>query len=519
MIFRDKIGKMAEKYRDKVGTVCGGREYTYRFYDESSNAMARYLNALGLQKSDRFALLSRNSHYHRQMLLTAGKSGFVWVPVNARFSADEIVRMIHDAEVKVLIISQEFMGMVKGLKSRLSTVEHYVCIDRGHEGYAYLEDETDKYSKEDLDTELTEDDMLWFQYSSGTTGLPKAAVHTQRSGAAIGDLEDLPQLANFCRTDSIALQYYSSYTFAGVGFDLMYALAGVRVMIQDKFDPVVVMKTIEEEKITITHVFPATLSMIVNSPEFGKFDLSSLECITYGGAPMPTDVLVKGIKAIGPIFFQDYACSEASMMSALNMEDHVIDGSPEQTKRLTSCGKFIAGIDTRILDTDGREVGPNVMGELTVKSDAVMKEYWKMPEETAEALKDGRYYTGDIGVYDEDGFIYLLDRKKDMIISGGFNIYPAEIENVLMEHPAVHEAAVVGIPDDLWGEAICAHVVLYEGQKVAEEELIGFAKEKLAGYKKPKIVKFVDSIPRTAVGKIKRKDIRTPYWEGRARKI
>jgi fatty-acyl-CoA synthase len=234
---------------------------------------------------------------------------------------------------------------------------------------------------------------------------------------------------------------------------------------------------------------------------------------------MPTDVLVKGIKGIGPVFFQDYACSEASVMSALTMEDHVIDGFPEQTKRLTSCGKFVAGVDTRLLDPDGNEVEPNVMGELTVKSDAVMKEYWKMPEETAEALKNGRYYTGDIGVYDEDGFIYLLDRKKDMIISGGFNIYPAEIENVLMGHPAVLEVAVVGIPDDLWGEAVCAHVVLHEDEKVTEEELIGFAKEKLAGYKKPKVVKFVDSIPRTAVGKIMRKDIRAPYWEGRARQI
>lgn len=519
MIFRDKTRMMAEKYRDKVATVCNGKEYTYRYYEQTSNALAGYLQALGMKKGERFALLCRNAHHHRQLLLTAGKSGFVWVPVNTRFSADELVRVIHDAEAKVLIFSQEYIDAVETVKKRLLTVKHYVCVDPGHEGYVCLEDEMGNHSKTAPDIELSGDDMLWFQYSSGTTGLPKAAVHTHRSGAAIGDLKNLPQLAKFCRTDSIALQYYSSYTFAGVGFDLMYAWAGVKVIIQDRFDPVTVMKTIEEEKITITHVFPATLSMIVQSPAFGRFDLGSLECITYGGAPMPTDILVKGIQTLGPIFFQDYACSEASVMSALNMEDHVVDGSPEQTKRLTSCGKFIPGIDTRILDANDREVGPNVMGELTVKSDAVMKEYWKMPEETKEALKNGRYYTGDIGIYDEDGFICLLDRKKDMIISGGFNIYPAEIENVLMKHPAVKEAIVVGIPDDLWGEAVCAHIVLYGNQNVTEEELIVFAGERLAGYKKPKRVKFVDSLPRTAVGKIMRKDIRAPYWAGRERKI
>lgn len=519
MLFRDKIERVAKTYRDKVGTICEGMEYTYRYYDECSNALARYLGTIGLEKGDRFALLSRNSFNHRLMLFAAGKSGFVWVPVSARFSADEIVRMINDAEVKVMVISKEFVDLINNNKDRLQTIKHYACIDPGCEGYPYLEDEIEKYSKEVLSVKLSEDDMLWFQYSSGTTGLPKAVVHTQRSGSAIADVTSIPEINKYIREDSYALQYYPSYAFSGVCFDLMYAWGGTKVLIQDKFDTVGIMKTIQDEKITVMHAFPAVLAMIVNSPDFGKFDLSSLELITYGGSPVAMDIIVKAIKKIGPIFIQDYATSETSGMSMLRMEEHVIDGTPEQMKRLTSCGRAIPGIDTKILDPEGREVGPNIIGELTVKSDGLMKEYWKLPAETAEALKDGRFYTGDVGIYDEEGFIYILDRKKDMIVSGGFNIYPAEVENVLLEHPAVLEVAVVGIPDDLWGEAVCAHVVLYEGQKAKEDELIIFAKEKLAGYKKPKIVKFVDSIPRTAVGKIIRKDVRAPYWEGRTRKV
>jgi acyl-CoA synthetase (AMP-forming)/AMP-acid ligase II len=258
---------------------------------------------------------------------------------------------------------------------------------------------------------------------------------------------------------------------------------------------------------------------MLNSPDFGKYDLGSLECLTYGGAPMSPELLKRGLEKIGPVFMQDYGASEAGALTLLYIEDHVLDGPPEQVSRLASCGRPIPGIDTRVLNDRGEEVRTDEIGELTVKSPAVMKGYWKMPEATEEALREGRFYTGDLCTVDEEGFIFIKDRKKDMIISGGMNIYPFEIENALLEHPAILDAAVIGIPDDVWGEAVCALVVLKEGGQATEEEIIEHIRRKLAGYKKPKKVEFVESIPRTLSGKILKKDLRRQYWEGRDRAV
>jgi acyl-CoA synthetase (AMP-forming)/AMP-acid ligase II len=234
---------------------------------------------------------------------------------------------------------------------------------------------------------------------------------------------------------------------------------------------------------------------------------------------MAPELLRKAIEKLGSIFMQDYGCSEAAALTLLFMEDHVLEGKPEEVRRLASCGQGIPGLDVRVLNDKGEDVQPGEIGELTVKGPTIMKGYWKLPEATAEVIKHGRFYTGDLCTVDEEGYIFIVDRKKDMIISGGLNIYPFEVESVLMEHPAVLDAAVIGTPDDEWGESVMALVVLKEGHVIKEQELSDHVKANLASYKKPKRIEFVDSLPRTMTGKLLKKDLRAKYWKGRERKV
>jgi long-chain acyl-CoA synthetase len=299
----------------------------------------------------------------------------------------------------------------------------------------------------------------------------------------------------------------------------MYQWIGAQTVIMDHFDTVEMMRLIEQHRITDCHIVPVVLSMLLNAAELRQYDLTSLRCITYGGAPITPDLLTRGIAHFGPIFMQDYGCSEAGALTFLDIDDHIQAARPGNEHRLLSCGKPFAGVDVKVLDESGNEVRPGEIGELTTRSPMVMKGYWKLPEETGKTLIDGRFFTGDLCTVDEAGYIYLKDRKKDMIISGGFNIYPFELENVLMRHPAVMDAAVIGIPDDEWGEAVCALIVLKPEQAATEDEIIAFMKAHLAGYKKAKRVAFIQEIPRTLTGKILKRQLREPYWQGRDRRI
>ena len=521
MIYGDMIHQVVERYGDKVGIICKKETgLTNSDLNKSSNAIIAGLCDAGLKKGDKIAVYMGNCHHYREMFWVAGKGGFVLIPVNARLKPREILYIINNSEAKCLIISKEYMGVISEIKGGLKAINHFYSVDPGIEGYGYLGDFIRDYPTDEPETNLTEDDLLWFQYTSGTTGLPKGAMLTQGTAGAFIELccKAINDLGHF-GVDTRALQLLPSYSLSGIAFDIMYQWIGAPTVIMESFNPGDMMALIEKHKITDCHIVPVILNFLLNSPDFGKYDLSSLECITYGAAPMPPELIRQGIEKMGPIFVQDYGASEAGALTVLDVEDHVTDGPPEKVRRLASCGKPIPGVNVKILNENGEEVQPGEIGELTTKSDMVMKGYWKMPEETEKALKDGRFYTGDLCTVDEDGYIYVKDRKKDMIISGGFNIYPYELESVLQEHPAVMDAAVFGIPDDQWGEAVCAQVVLSEGMKADEEEIIEFMKQNLASYKKPKKVEFVDHIPRTMTGKILKRELRSKYWEGRERKV
>lgn len=522
MIFRDKIDVVVNKYAAKIAIVC--REYekgiTFKDLDRHANSIVNGLRAEGLEKGEKIALLCGNCHHYREMFWVAAKGGFVLVPINTRWQPQEILQIIDNSEAASLVISSEFKAAVDAVKKDLRCVRRFFCVDAAIEGFRGLDAFTRNSSAEPAGITLSEDDLLWFQYTSGTTGMPKGAMLTQGIASAIIDI-CCPTLwrKGLFGENSRALQLLPSYSFAGIAFDLMYQWIGAPTVIMEKFDPSKMMALIEAHKITDCHIVPVILSFLLNSPDFGRYDLSSLQCVTYGGSPMAPELLKKGLEKIGPVFMQDYGCSEAGALTFLDIEDHVLEGPPEKTRRLSSCGKPIAEVDVKVLNENGQPVEPDEIGELTTRSDMVMKGYWKMPEETAQVLKDGRFYTGDLCTVDEQGYIYIKDRKKDMIISGGFNIYPYEIESVLAAHPAVQDVAVIGIPDELWGEAVCALVKYRRDAKVDEKEIIDWTRQHLAGYKKPKVVVAVDEIPRTATGKILKRELRAQYWKNRDRRV
>jgi acyl-CoA synthetase (AMP-forming)/AMP-acid ligase II len=299
-----------------------------------------------------------------------------------------------------------------------------------------------------------------------------------------------------------------------------YYIRGASNVILDKFEVDLVLQTIEKEKVTAVLLVPTMLNMILRHPNLHAHDLSSIKRIWYGTAPMSPEKLKEAIKIFGNIFRQNYGLTESPQpVTYLGPEDHIIDGTEKEGRRLASAGKPALGAALKIVRDDGTKIKPGEIGEILIQTKQLMKEYWKNPEATAEAFRGGWFHTGDMGTVDEEGFIYIMDRKHDMIISGGFNIYPREVEDAIMTHSQVAETAVVGVPDDIWGESIKAFVVTKPGAALTEEDIIQSCKKHLAGYKKPKSVEFVPDLPKNAYGKVLRKVLKEPYWQGRERRV
>ncbi len=511
---KEVINKNAQIYSDKTAFIFENKRYTFKQVNQRVNSLINALASMGVRKGDRVGLLAYNCAQYFEVFNIA-KAGRICVLLNYRSVGRELVYLINNSEANTLILEKEFVNTILPIRHELTGVKNFICLDAAVDNMASYEQLISSFPPDEPVDEVEADDPCTLFYTSGTTGRPKGAIHTHKSllaeAAAVGQ--------NFT-PDDIALCVMPFFHVAGSAAYLFPAFAyGATIVVHKKFDETAVLETIEREKVTYTCLVPAMIIRLLEHPDLDKHDLSSLRTIAYTGAPMPFEALKRGIEHFGKIFVQLLGQTETLNLTILEKEDHNIEGSAKEIKRLESVGKPPGEGELRIVDGQGHDVPVGEVGEIIARSDRIMKEYWKLPKETAETIKGGWLYTGDMGRMDEDGYIYIVDRKKDMIISGGENIYSREVEEVLYTHPAVQEAAVMGVPDEKWGESVKAVIVLREGMTATEDEIINFCKERLASYKKPKSVEFWDSLPMTGSGKIMKNEIRDRYWKGYEKKV
>lgn len=496
-------------------------EFTWAQVNERVNRLANALIGLGCKKGERIAILAYNSFQFLESVFACAKAGLIFVSLNFRLSTEEMKYILNDSTPTTLIFGAEFSDVVSGLRQDFPLNFISIGDDLGWaKGYESLIKSGSP--AEPSGVLISEDDPAEIFYTSGTTGLAKGVVHTHRARlrGALNCVID----GELNYDDVYLLNVPALCHAAGWVWSLANSVVGGTVVISKLrgFNPEVILQTIQECSITNLQMVPVTIMELIEFPGVRKYNLSSLRMIFYATAPMPAGPLKKALDIFGNIFMQPYGLTESGPnVTCLRKKQHSIEGLSDEvaSRRLRSCGRPCCGVYVKLVDDHGQEVPPHTVGEVVVKSTDIMKCYWNNEEETRKALKDGWLYTGDLATYDEDHFLYLVDRKKDMIISGGLNIYPAEVEKVLYEHPAVSQCAVIGVPDDRWGEAVKAFVVLGAAKQASGNEIIEFCRKSLASYKKPKSVEFVSELPRNPQGKILKKVLREKYWVNRERKI
>jgi len=517
MLLKDMLGRSVKFYPDKTAIAFEGSRHTYQEFNKRVNRLANALINLGVKEGDRVPVLQDNCHQYIELYFAIPKIGAVIVPLNYRLGTRELLHILNDIEPEVMFVGKDFLNVTDSIKPELKkSIRKYICIEGPHEGMESYENLLGDSSETEVDCKVSEDDVAFQIYTSGTTGKPKGAMLTHRNVVS-NTITATLERKRF--EPDIYLGVVPVFHVAVENILQMLYVGGTVILLK-QFDPKTVLEMIERKKVTYVTLVPAMINFLLDYPDIDKYDLSSLSLLFYGASPMPVDRLKKAMAVFKCDFMQTFGQTEASpMISILRPDDHIPDGSEEEVKRLASCGRRAFNVEVKIVDEDDNKVAAGEVGEILAKGHNVMKGYWNMPEETAKTLRNGWLHTGDMGRMDDEGYIYIVDRKKDMIISGGENIYPKEIEEVLYTHPSILEAAVIGVPDEKWGEAVKAVVVLKEGEKVTEDEIIEFCKKNLAGYKKPKSVNFIDTLPRTPSGKVLKPELREKYWKRYGRKV
>ena len=511
---KDMIVASAQTYPDKTAFIFEGKRLTFTEVNQRINRLINALGNLGVAKGDRVGILAYNCPQYFEVFGVA-KAGRICVPLNFRSVGREIAYQINHSEINTLIVEKEFVPAVNSIRAEIAWVKNFICLDAVVENMLSYEELLDRASDSEPTDQVEPDDPCVLYYTSGTTGRPKGAIHTHKSMIAEAQVPFREISA-----DDVALCVMPFFHVGGTAAHMIPAFAvGATMVIQKKFDETLVLETIAKEKLSYIYLVPAMILRILEHPNLGDYNLSSLKTLAFTGAPMPLEAYKKGLARLGPIFIQFLGQTETLNLTVFRKQENRVDGSPKEMKRLESAGKPFRDGEIRIVDEQGRDVPVGAVGEIVAHSDRMMQGYWKMPKETAETICDGWLHTGDMARRDEDGYIYIVDRKKDMIISGGENIYSREVEEILYLHPAVLEAAVIGVPDAKWGEAVKAIVVLKPGACVTEEEIIDFCKSNLASYKKPRSVEFRDALPKTGSGKIRKAEMREAYWQGHAKRV
>jgi acyl-CoA synthetase (AMP-forming)/AMP-acid ligase II len=514
MLTTELIRRGARAHADRIAVVAGDLRQTFRDVDRLSNRLAHALMAHGVARGTPVALLINNGPHSIPMDFACAKAGANRVPLNARLSLDEHAHMIRETGPQILVYGPDLSGRAEDLAARVPGLSLF-GLGLAAGGGGDLLAVAGRASDADPRVPIEPDDVLVTIYTSGTTGVLKAAQHTQASFAAI-TLNILLNLPEVRAGDSML--HAASLLHASGTFVLPYWLRGGTSVVLPRFEPGEYLAAIDRYGATAANLVPTMLAMLLEHPGARATALPSLRTVIYGASPMPAPVLGRALERWGPRFMQYYGQTEAPVfITVLHKEEHVGEGA----ERLwLSCGRPSLDVEVRLVDERGEEVPEGELGEIAVRMPSLMKGYFAAPElDRAMRLPGGLLRTRDVGRFDEQGYLYLIDRSSDMIVTGGYNVYPREVEDALAAHPAVLECAVVAAPDDRWVEAVTAFVVRRPGAEAGQEELIAFVRGHLAAYKAPQSVRFVESIPKSPVGKILRRALRDPLWEGRPRRI
>jgi long-chain acyl-CoA synthetase len=506
----------AAERADKTALILGERSLTWTELYERASRVAAGLAEAGVGNQDRVAFLDKNGFDHFELFYGAALLNAVCVDVNWRLAPPEVEFIVNNAEAKVFVVGQEFVPVLDAIADQLASVTTILVIG-GHEKYQDFAEWIERHEPNDPKVAATGDDVAFQLYSSGTTGRPKGVMLSNDNFFGLLPLaKDMWEFS----PDAVNLVAMPLFHIGGGGWATAGMYEGATSVIVRELDPAALIRLIPEHGITHLFVVPAVLQFMLLVPGHDQGDYTSLKVIVYGASPISEEVLARSIEVFGCKFWQAYGLTETTgAIVNLPPEDHDLHGPNRH--RLRSCGVAGPGVELRIVEpSTGADVPVGEVGEIWTRTPQNMKGYWKQPEATAATIDaDGWLRTGDAGYLDADGYLYIHDRVKDMIVSGGENVYPAEVENVLMAHPAVADVAVVGVPDERWGETGRAIVVKAEGAEVTPEEIIDFCRQRLAKFKCPTSVEFTDALPRNPSGKVLKKDIRAPYWEGYERKV
>jgi acyl-CoA synthetase (AMP-forming)/AMP-acid ligase II len=495
-----------------------GRDTDYAAFEQHTSRVASRLREQDISKGRRLAYIGKNSDYFFEILFGAAKIGAVLCPIGWRLAPPEMAFMLEDSGAGLLFAGREVEAQVQEALRLLKRPIEVIALESTSASWPLFESWRSRGESREVDFRASEEDVVLQLYTSGTTGRPKGAMLAHRSLLGVRRQAARAHINwNVWTVDDVSLAAMPVSHVGGSVWGVVGLFNGAKTVVAREFDPSKVLDFIEHDRISKIFMVPTALRVVLSQPRVRQVDFSRLRYIVYGSSPMPLDLLRQCLDVFGCGFCQAYGMTETSgTIAYLPPEDH----DPAGNQRMRAAGIPMPGVEIKVVDEQGESVPPNTVGEIVTRSQANMVGYWRLPEATSRTLgSDGWLRTGDAGYLDEDGYLYISDRIKDMIISGAENVYPAEIENVIHDHPAVADVAVIGVPDEKWGEAVKAIVVLRPGASADASDIIAFARSRVAAFKAPKSVDFVDALPRNLAGKVLRHELREPYWTGRERRV
>ena len=517
----ETVWKLADVVRDQARSrgaspalIFEERVTTYKALDQHTSQIANGLIAAGVRRQARVAILDWNSDRYFEVLFGTAKAAAVLVGINSRLAAPEVQYILADAGAEVLFVGTEHYELIEGIESSLPGLRLIVALHGGHARWPDFEAWRPSQSDRDPGVATDVDDDFIQVYTSGTTGHPKGVCHTYRTWSAFTRVSRQETWGAYS-PETVTLACMPLFHVAGFNTTCLTLLAGGRSVIARKAEVEQILRLLSRWGITDTLLVPTLIQAIISHPAAATADFSRLRTILYGAAPIAPDLLDRAREVFCCSFVHMYGLTE-NLGGATYLPDHM--HRPELGK-LRSTGRAHDGLELRVVDPDGNAVAPGVVGEILVRSAWNMRGYWRNPVATAEALRDGWLHTGDAGYLDDDGYLYIHDRVKDMIVTGGENVYPAEVEHALFGHPTIADVAVIGVPDERWGETVKAFIVLKPGATLDHESILRFARARIAGYKLPKSIDVVTELPRNASGKLLRRVLREPFWRAHARRV